>query len=92
MNNAAELVSNGRVICEGRFDLPVPPGEALPFFTPEGERAWAGAEWDTVYPIAGASEDDSAPGTVFTTESHGGHATWIVVERTEFLSVYCRPL
>jgi hypothetical protein len=32
-------------------------------------------------PIPEAVEDDSAPGTVFTTESDGGMATWIVLER-----------
>src|SRR5262249_47894283 len=63
-----------RVVCEGRFELPLPPAEALPFFTPEGERAWAGPAWNPVYPDPGAAVDDSAPGTVFTTESHGGDA------------------
>ena len=32
-------------------------------------------------PDSRAAEDDSAPGTVFMTESDGGDATWIVLER-----------
>ena len=72
---------NVRVICNGRFALPVPPADALAFFTPEGERRWAGSSWNPIYPIPGAVEDDSAPGTVFTTESDGGQAAWIVLER-----------
>jgi hypothetical protein len=68
----------------------VPPAGALPLFTPEGERAWAGPAWNPVYPDSAAAEDDSAPGTVFTTESHGGDATWVVVERTESAIRYAR--
>jgi hypothetical protein len=83
-------VTNLRVICEGHFNLPVPPSEALPLFTPEGERAWAGSAWNPVYPIAAAAEDASAPGTVFTTESDGGLATWVIVERTEATMRYAR--
>jgi hypothetical protein len=79
-----------RVVCEGRFDLPVSPADAFPLFTPEGERAWAGPAWNPVYPDSRAAEDDSAPGTVFTTESHGGDATWVVVERTESAIRYAR--
>jgi hypothetical protein len=74
---------NVRAICEGEFTLPLPLAEAVPLFTPEGERRWAGASWDPVYPIPEAVRDDSAPGTVFTTESAGGPATWIVVERRD---------
>jgi hypothetical protein len=79
-----------RVVCEGRFDLPVPPADALSLFTPEGERAWAGPAWNPVYPDSDAAADDSAPGTVFTTESHGGDATWVVVERTQSAVRYAR--
>jgi hypothetical protein len=72
---------NVRVICNGRFALPMPAANALPLFTPEGERRWAGSSWNPIYPIPGAAQDDSAPGTVFTTEGDGGQATWIVLER-----------
>jgi hypothetical protein len=74
---------NVRAICEGQFTLPLSISEAVPLFTPEGERRWAGASWDPVYPVPAAAEDDSAPGTVFTTESAGVRATWIVLERRD---------
>ena len=72
---------NIRRICEGQFTLPLSVTEAVPLFTSEGERHWAGSSWDPVYAVPEAAEDDSAPGTVFTTESDGGRATWIVLER-----------
>lgn len=72
---------NVRAICNGRFALPMPPADARTLFTPEGERRWAGSSWNPIYAIRGAAEHDSAPGTVFTTESDGGKATWIVLER-----------
>ena len=75
---------NIRAICEGEFTLPVPLEAAMPLFTPEGERRWAGAHWDPVYAIPPATPgDDAAPGTVFTTESTGGVGTWIVLERRD---------
>jgi hypothetical protein len=61
----------------------LPIAEAVSLFTPEGERRWAGASWDPAYAIPDAVRDDSAPGTVFTTESAGGRATWIVLERSD---------
>jgi len=79
-----------RVVCEGRFELPLPPDQARAYFTPEGERAWAGPAWDPVYADPGAAGDGSAPGTVFTTESHGGDATWVVVDRTASTMRYAR--
>ena len=72
---------NVRAICEGEFTLPISVAAAMPLFTPEGERRWAGPHWDPKYAVPDAAADDSAPGTVFTTESSGGAATWIVVER-----------
>jgi hypothetical protein len=72
---------NVRAVCEGSFTLPLEPEAAVPLFTPEGERRWAGALWDPSYPVPGASADDSAPGTVFTTEGEGGDAVWIVTGR-----------
>jgi acyl-Coa thioesterase superfamily protein len=50
---------NTRTICTGRFTLPLSPDEALPLFTPEGERLWAGSAWDPVYAVAEAVEDDA---------------------------------
>lgn len=81
---------NARAICTGRFILPFGVGDAMPLFTPEGERRWAGSSWDPTYAIPEAVEDDSAPGTVFTTESDGGMATWIVLERRQDGMRYAR--
>lgn len=81
---------NTRAICEGHFTLPVSVEQAVPLFTPEGERRWAGPSWDPVYAIPGAAGDDSAPGTVFTTDSHGGAAIWIVLERRDDGISYAR--
>ena len=81
---------NVRAICEGQFLLPLPVTDAVPLFTPEGERRWVGPSWDPIYAIPDAVEDDSAPGTVFTTDSAGGSATWIVLERGDDGMRYAR--
>lgn len=81
---------NIRAVCEGDFTLPLPVTSAVPLFTPEGERRWAGSSWDPVYAIPDSASDDSAPGTVFTTESDGGAATWIVLERRDDEMSYAR--
>ena len=81
---------NVRAICEGRFTLPLSVAEAVPLFTPEGERQWAGSSWDPVYAIPEAADDASAPGTVFATESDGGYAIWIVLERRDDGMRYAR--
>ena len=81
---------NARAICEGRFTLPLSVESALPLFTPEGERRWAGSSWDPAYAIPAAAADDSAPGTVFTTASDGGAAIWIVLERRDDGMRYAR--
>jgi hypothetical protein len=81
---------NVRAICEGGFTLPLPVADALALFTPEGERRWAGSDWDPVYALPEAAQDDTAPGTVFWTESDGGAAVWIVLERREDGMRYAR--
>jgi hypothetical protein len=81
---------NVRAVCEGGFTLPLPVADAVALFTPEGERRWAGPDWDPQYAIAESARDDSAPGTVFSTESDGGRATWIVLERRDDGMRYAR--
>jgi hypothetical protein len=81
---------NIRAVCEGHFTLPPPVLQAVPLFTPEGERHWTGSSWDPVYAITDAAGDGSAPGTVFTTESEGGAATWIVLQRRDDGMSYAR--
>jgi hypothetical protein len=43
-----------------------------------------------VYPLPEAAANDSAPGTVFTTESDEGPAIWIVLERRDDGMSYAR--
>jgi hypothetical protein len=81
---------NVRAICQGHFTLPMRVAAAVPLFTPEGERRWAGSSWDPIYAIPDAARHDSAPGTVFTTESDGGAAIWIVLDRHENGMRYAR--
>jgi hypothetical protein len=79
-----------RVVCRGTVHVPLPPDRALRLFTPRGERDWAEG-WDPAFP--GGDEDDSAPGTVFTTEADGGaQAIWIVAHRTERSIRYARAI
>jgi hypothetical protein len=81
---------NIRTICEGQFTLPLSVASAVPLFTPEGERRWAGSSWDPIYAIPEAAADDSVPGTVFSTHSDSGSATWIVLERRDDGMSYAR--
>jgi hypothetical protein len=81
---------NVRAVCKGSFVVPLPLESAVPLFTPEGERRWAGSSWDPVYALPEAAADDAAPGTVFTTESDGGSAAWIVLERRDDGMSYAR--
>jgi hypothetical protein len=85
-----ENFTNIRAVCEGYFTLPLPVASAVPLFTPEGERRWAGSSWDPVYAIRETVSDGAAHGTVFTTESDGGEATWIVLERRDDGMSYAR--
>jgi len=79
-----------RVICRGAVRVPLPPEQALPLFTPRGEREWAEG-WDPLFPAD--DEDDTAPGTVFVTDAHDGdQAIWIVAERTERSMRYARAI
>jgi hypothetical protein len=79
-----------RAVCQGAFDLPMPADEARRLFTPEGERDWAGEHWDPVYPAGSSAPDGASVGTVFTTESSGGAATWVVVAATASRLAYAR--
>ena len=62
----------------GRLRVPLPLGDAFRLFTALGERDWV-AGWDPYFPQR--VEDDAAVGTVFHTDSHGEHITWIVIDR-----------
>jgi len=64
----------------GRVAVALPPDEAYRLFTPRGEQAWAHG-WSPRFPAP--TDDDSVPGTVFTTDAHQQSATWIVVDSAE---------
>jgi hypothetical protein len=68
-----------RVVCTGQVRVALAPEAAIELFTPEGERRWAGPEWDPHYP---AGDDD----TVFVT--HG--TVWITTERSPVTRAYAR--
>ena len=50
-----------------RITIPLPPSEAMLWFTPEGERAWAGPHWDPHYP---QPDRLVGPGTVVGSDEH----------------------
>lgn len=57
--------------------VPLPPGEALPLFTPEGERAWV-PDWDPE-PIHAPDGTMSREGAVFRTAAGGEETLWLVL-------------
>ena len=72
----------------GMVAVALPFAEAVPLFTPEGERAWA-AGWDPhyVHPV----RPDAGEGVVFQTANKGeSSATWVQTryEPTEGLASY----
>jgi hypothetical protein len=71
-----------RVVCSGEIRVALPPEDAIELFTAEGERRWAGPEWNPVYP----ADDDS----VFVTEAHGHETVWLTVERSALVRRYAR--
>jgi hypothetical protein len=88
--NLSRAALPSRVVCRGAVRVPLPPERALPLFTPRGERGWA-VGWDPLFPADDA--DDTAPGTVFVTNSHDGrHAIWIVADRGELSMRYARAI
>lgn len=74
-----------RISRSGEVRVALPPDRAIRAFTAEGERAWAPG-WAPEYP----DTDADAPGTVFATDAHGVHTTWVILERTPLTAVYAR--
>lgn len=58
-----------------QFDLNVPPAQAAPLFGPEGERCWAGDNWDPhfVFPQPAHDQQDA----VFTIAHGPYNMTWV---------------
>jgi hypothetical protein len=72
-----------RIVCTGEIRVPLAPEDAVELFTAEGERRWAGPEWNPTYP---ADDDD----TVFRTDAHGQATVWVTVERAARVRRYAR--
>jgi hypothetical protein len=68
----------------GSVRVALAPADAFALFTPSGERRWA-AGWDPWFPVV--AEDETAPGTVFTTDHEDVTTTWIVVARDRERSI-----
>lgn len=62
----------------GRIVVPLAAAETFRLFTPRGEQEWVHG-WDPWFPAS--QRDDSEPGTVFVTDSHGQCTTWVVTDR-----------
>jgi hypothetical protein len=67
------------ITCTAELTVDLPPAAALPLFTAEGERRWAGDDWDPRYPAPARVE---GPGAVFLT-AHGHDTTWVMVDQDE---------
>lgn len=78
-----------------RFTLTVdaPFPEAAPLFGPEGERKWAGKEWDPQFLFPQPGRD--VPGAVFTIRHESYRSVWVNtrfdLERGRFQYVYFVP-
>ncbi|GAA4521127.1 MULTISPECIES: SRPBCC family protein [Nonomuraea] len=73
-------MSDGHCTLTGHVPVPLPPPEALRLFTPRGEEEWIKG-WRPRFPVP--APDDSRPGTVFETDSHGERTIWVVADRQE---------
>jgi len=71
-------VTGARRLLIGRIRVALPPGEAFRLFTPRGEQDWVHG-WHPRSPVP--APDDTEPGTVFETSSHGEHTIWLVTDR-----------
>ncbi|HUB40077.1 MAG TPA: hypothetical protein VMA72_14600 [Streptosporangiaceae bacterium] len=71
-------MTSARQRLAGRIQVDLPPGEAFRLFTPRSEELWAHG-WHPRFPAPAA--DDTEPGTVFETDAHDQHATWLVTSR-----------
>ena len=71
-------MTGARRLLIGRIRVALPPGEAFRLFTPRGEQDWVHG-WHPRFPVP--APDDTEPGTVFETSSHGEHTIWLVTDR-----------
>jgi hypothetical protein len=66
------------IVRTGRFTLPLAPDAALPYFSPEGERAWV-TGWEPV-PHHAPDGDLARTGAVFSTAVGGELTLWLVLD------------
>lgn len=62
----------------GTVRVALPPEAAFALFTPHGEERWVSG-WRPRFPVP--VDDDTAPGTVFETATHGETTVWVVADR-----------
>jgi len=71
--------SPAQIIREGSFELRISADRAVPFFTPEGERAWVEG-WDP-QPVYPAQKDVAfQTNAVFRLSHNGEQSLWTIVE------------
>ncbi|GIH93742.1 SRPBCC family protein [Planobispora siamensis] len=68
----------------GTITVPLPPQEAFRLFTARGEEDWVDG-WHPRFPVP--VEDDTEPGTVFETRTHGETTVWVVLGRLRGRSI-----
>jgi hypothetical protein len=80
-----------RIHCVSSFEIPLPPAQAIQLFTPEGERLWAGEDWDPRYPVALATGATGAErGTVFVTGEDDAATIWVAMGNDAESVTYAR--
>jgi hypothetical protein len=72
---------------QASFTVELPISRALALFTPEGERSWAGEDWNPQYPDPSRKE---GPGTVFVTNDGARQTVWVMVDATATCVRYVR--
>ena len=74
-NDSGATASPAHVRTEFQLTVHAPYNVAFPLFGPDGERSWAGADWNPQFVYPGPAAD--VQGTVFTVK-HGAHqAVWV---------------
>jgi hypothetical protein len=72
---------------EASFTVELPVSKARTLFTPEGECAWAGGEWDPQYPDPSRKE---GAGAVFVTCEGAKQTVWVMVDASTTCVRYVR--
>ena len=90
----AAPVALAHVSSSFHFLVHAPLGRAAPLFGPEGERSWAGAEWDPQFLYPQPAKD--VQGAVFTVQQGDRKSVWVATRfdvdggRMQYVSVCSR--